>query len=113
VREGGGAVVRVVLAGALLLLVSGCEAHRPGFGGAGGSVSPGMALAEDVCIGALEARGQRFVRVVQASQAERERGEAIGAELLLEARRDPTTDRTFRVRCEFSYETGRARLQDV
>jgi hypothetical protein len=110
--------VRVVLAGALLLLVTGCEAHRPGFGGSGrsfggsgSSVSPGMALAEDVCIATLEARGQKFVRVLRARELKSGRGEATGADLLMEVRRDPMTVSTRRARCEFSYGTGRARLQ--
>ena len=71
-----------------------------GFGGSGGSNQTGLALARDVCIRDIEARGGTVVRLESAREIRNR------AEIVVQTRRNPTTVSTERRLCTFYYNTG-------
>lgn len=104
---------RIRAAAALVLCataLAACVSGQPGFGGVGGVEGdnrPGLSLARDACTRAAEERGRQVVRILSAFETQG------GAQALLEVRRDAMSLSTQRLRCEFDYGTGRARLHSA
>lgn len=108
-------MVHIPLRGAAALVLcattlAACVSGQPDFGGVGGVESgnrPGLALARQACTRAAEERGRQVVRILSAFETQG------GAQALLEVRRDAMSVSTQRLRCEFDYGTGRARLHSA
>jgi hypothetical protein len=101
--------MRILVIPALVLALAGCQMESGGFGGSGGSGggggNPGIQLARDACVRAVEARGQQNVSITSAG------GTSNFATVNLQSRRDPMTISATDWRCTFSYATGRASVR--